>query len=143
MFCPNCGNECNSDAKFCPGCGRKLDMGAGQQEQYQEANQEQGGYTYDMPNYNTTYDMNSNQVIDKDKKIVAGLLAILLGALGIHKFYLGYTTTGIIMLLVTILTCGLGGAVMEVIGIIEGVLYLTKTNEEFYDTYVWHQKTWF
>lgn len=78
-----------------------------------------------------------------DKKIAAGVLAILLGGLGIHKFYLGYTKEGVIMLLVSLLTCGLGASVMSVIGIVEGILYLTKTDEEFVETYVTNQKTWF
>jgi len=60
-----------------------------------------------------------------DKKIIAGVLAILLGAFGIHKFYLGYTKAGIIMLLVTVLTLGFGGFIMGIIGVIEGVIYLT------------------
>lgn len=77
------------------------------------------------------------------KKIAAGLCAILIGSLGIHKFILGYTNAGVIMLLVTILTCGIGGTVMWIIGIIEGITYLTKTDEEFYRTYVVQQKTWF
>lgn len=78
-----------------------------------------------------------------EKKITAGILAILLGALGIHKFFLGYTTAGIIMLLVTILTLGMGGAVTGIIGLIEGILYLTKPDEEFVETYIKNKKAWF
>lgn len=78
-----------------------------------------------------------------DKKIVAGILGILLGALGIHKFYLGYTKEGVIMLLVTLLTLGFGGFVMGVIGLIEGILYLTKSDEDFVATYVTGKKGWF
>lgn len=74
-----------------------------------------------------------------DKKLVAGLL----GALGIHKFYLGYQKEGLIMLLVTVLTCGFGGCVMGVIGLVEGILYLTKADEEFVATYVTGRKPWF
>lgn len=70
-------------------------------------------------------------------------MAILLGSLGIHKFYLGYTKSGVIMLLVSLLTFGIGAAVMEVIGIIEGIIYLTKTDQEFYQTYEAQQKEWF
>lgn len=76
-------------------------------------------------------------------KMVAGILAILLGSLGIHKFYLGYTKEAVIMLVVTLVTFGFGAAVMQVIGIIEGIMYLTKTDEEFQATYVASQKTWF
>ena len=74
---------------------------------------------------------------------VAGILAILLGSLGIHKFYLGYTSTGIIMLLVTLLTFGLGAVVMAVISLVEGIIYLTKSDYEFYQTYELGQKRWF
>lgn len=77
------------------------------------------------------------------KKIAAGILGILLGSLGIHKFILGYTGAGLIMLLVTILTCGIGGCVMWIIGLIEGIIYLTKSDEEFVRTYVDGRKEWF
>ncbi|MCE0522456.1 MAG: TM2 domain-containing protein [Methylacidiphilales bacterium] len=85
----------------------------------------------------------AEQIPGAEKKIVAGILAILLGQLGIHKFYLGYTTAGIIMLLITVLTCGFGGAVIWIIGLIEGIIYLTKTDEEFVATYVNGKKEWF
>ena len=65
------------------------------------------------------------------QKIAAGILGILLGSLGIHKFILGYTGAGIIMLLVTLLTCGFGGIVMHIIGLIEGIIYLCKSDDEF------------
>lgn len=78
-----------------------------------------------------------------EKKLVAGLLAILIGSLGIHKFYLGYQKEGLIMLLVTVLTCGVGGVVMMVIGIVEGILYLTKPDEEFAAVYLTGRKGWF
>ena len=76
-------------------------------------------------------------------KLVAGLLGIFLGSLGIHKFYLGYTKPAVIMLLVSLLTLGIGATVMAVIGLIEGILYITKTDEEFYNTYVANEKEWF
>lgn len=77
------------------------------------------------------------------KKILAGVLAIILGALGIHKFVLGYTTEGVIMLLVSILSCGFLAPVMSIIGIIEGIIYLTKTDEQFEAIYVTGRKPWF
>ena len=80
---------------------------------------------------------------DQSQKIAAGICAILLGSLGIHKFILGYTTEGVIMLLLTILTCGIAGIVMSVIGLAEGIIYLTKTDEEFINTYVVNKKGWF
>ena len=77
------------------------------------------------------------------KKVAAGVCGILLGALGVHKFIMGYTTEGLIMLLVTLLTCGFGGAVMSIIGLIEGIIYLTKTDDEFYALYIADRKGWF
>lgn len=78
-----------------------------------------------------------------EKKIAAGICGILLGSLGVHKFILGYTTEGLIMLLVTILTCGAGGIVTGIIGLVEGIIYLTKTDEEFVSTYLTNKKGWF
>lgn len=77
------------------------------------------------------------------KKIAAGICGILLGAFGIHKFILGYTTEGIIMLLVTLLTCGFGAIVTSIIGLIEGILYLVKDDAEFASTYLNNKKGWF
>ena len=82
-------------------------------------------------------------LLTRHKKLVAGLLGILLGSLGIHKFYLGYQKEGIIMLVITLVTCGFGGTVTAIIGLIEGILYLTKTDEEFERTYLTGQKPWF
>ena len=79
----------------------------------------------------------------KDKKIIAGICGILLGVFGVHKFILGYTTAGVIMLLVTLLTFGFGGLIMSVIGLIEGIMYLIKSDEEFYTTYIVGKKPWF
>ena len=50
---------------------------------------------------------------------------------------------GLIMLLITILTCGIGGAVVSIIGLVEGIIYLTKTDEEFYQMYQINKKPWF
>lgn len=87
--------------------------------------------------------MSDSKPAGAEKKIAAGILGILLGAFGIHKFILGYTKEGIIMLLVTVLTLGIGGAVMGIIGLIEGILYLTKSDDEFVATYVTGKKGWF
>ena len=78
-----------------------------------------------------------------DKKIAAGICGILLGHFGVHKFILGYTAEGIIMLLVTILTCGIGGVIMWLFGLIEGIVYLTRSDQEFVATYVNNKKGWF
>ena len=76
-------------------------------------------------------------------KVAAGICGILLGSLGIHKFILGYSGAGLIMLLVTLLTCGLASPVMHLIGLIEGIIYLTKSDEEFVRLYVDGHREWF
>jgi len=75
----------------------------------------------------------------ENKKVIAGILAILFGGFGIHKFVLGMNKEGIILLVATFVTCGLA----SVIGLIEGIIYLTKTDEEFYQTYQVQKKPWF
>lgn len=86
-----------------------------------------------------------------DKKLAAGICGIVLGAFGVHKFILGLNNAAIIMLAVS-----LGGAVigsclffpllatlaMQVIGLIEGIMYLTKSDEDFYQTYAVQKKEW-
>ena len=74
-----------------------------------------------------------------EKKITAGILAILLGSLGVHKFFLGYTQEGIIQLVLTFVTCG----VLSVLGLIEGIIYLTMSDQQFDRTYVENKKGWF
>jgi len=80
-------------------------------------------------------------------RIAAGLCGVLLGGFGIHKFILGMPAAGVIMLLVSILggmfTCGMSSAVMGLIGMIEGIIYLTKTEEQFYWQYVVQKRQWF
>ena len=74
-----------------------------------------------------------------NRKLIAGLLGILLGGLGVHKFYLGMTTAGVIQLVIGVVTCGVG----SLIGLIEGIIYLTKSDTDFYQTYVVEKKQWF
>jgi len=75
----------------------------------------------------------------ENKKLITGILAILIGSIGIHKFVLGYTKEGIIQIVISIVTCGIGG----IIPIIEGIVYLTKTDEEFYQIYQIGRRGWF
>ncbi len=81
------------------------------------------------------------------KKLAAGICGILLGGLGIHKFVLGYNTEGIIMLVVSLVggffTCGIASGVIGIIGLIEGIMYLIKSDEEFANTYIVNKKPWF
>ncbi|MDF0726298.1 NINE protein [Cytobacillus sp. S13-E01] len=63
-------------------------------------------------------------------RVAAGVLGILLGGLGIHKFYLGKIWMGILYLLFS------WTGIPSIIGLIEGILYLVKSDEEFQDKYV-------
>jgi len=71
------------------------------------------------------------------KKLTAGLLGILIGWTGAHRFYLGDTTGGLLRLLLNLI------CIAGVIGLIEGIIYLTKSDEDFYETYIIDQKAWF
>ncbi|MCA9212577.1 MAG: TM2 domain-containing protein [Planctomycetales bacterium] len=75
----------------------------------------------------------------ESKRIIAGVLALLLGSIGVHKFVLGYTKEGIIQIVISIVTCGIGG----LIPFVEGIVYLVKSDEEFIQTYQVGHKGWF
>lgn len=93
-----------------------------------------------QPNYNP-----------ENKRIITGIMAILLGSLGVHKFILGYNQEGIILLGMTIIgyatICLLVGVfivcIPGLIGLIEGIIYLTKTDEDFFQTYQVNKRPWF
>lgn len=80
---------------------------------------------------------------EENKRILAGVLAIFFGALGIHKFILGYYKEGVIMLVVSLLSFGFLAGLMALIGLIEGIIYLTKSDAEFYNIYQENRKPWF
>jgi len=72
-----------------------------------------------------------SEAVTSDKsKIVAGLLAIFLGGIGVHKFYLGKIGMGILYLVFC------WTFIPEIVGIIEGIIYLTSSDEKFYEKYV-------
>lgn len=125
--CPNCSAENTGLENYCRTCGTLL-TGAYENQQMQ-APRPAGGQTAD------------------DKRVVAGICGILLGGFGVHKFIMGYTTEGVIMLVTwvvgLILLCGIPSMVISIIGLIEGIMYLTKSDEEFRQTYVIGRKPWF
>ena len=128
-YCTKCGAINDEAAQFCTTCQAPLtavDTGG-----YQPMQAVHPGAMTDW------------KAMGGDKKIVAGILAIVVGSLGVHKFILGYTTEGLIMLLCTVLTCGILGIAMSLVGIIEGIMYLTKSDEEFVTTYIQNKKGWF
>ena len=87
------------------------------------------------------------------KRLMAGIAGILVGYLGIHKFILGYNKEGlyylavnfIVVPIISFITCGSAGVLFAInlIPIIEGVIYLTKSDDEFINTYQVNKKPWF
>lgn len=128
------------------------------QNQQQRENQQQG---YQHNQYNSNYGNNPYQNAYQpkpphlqdanSKKILAGVLAIVLGHIGIHKFVLGYNAEGIILLTLGIIgyvtACFIVGYFVlfatGLIGLIEGIIYLSKSDQEFFDIYIRGRKTWF
>jgi TM2 domain-containing membrane protein YozV len=165
MFCTRCGaNNLDSD-RFCRSCSSPLvkpggassetaqktyphsTYGAGQQQPQQASPPYPGyqGYPHTgYPSYQSQAVAAQNwRALGADKKLAAGILGILIGGLGIHKFVLGYKTEGLIMLLGTLLTCGIAAAIFGPIGLVEGILYLVKSDEEFVRTYIQNKRGWF
>ena len=73
----------------------------------------------------------------ESKRILCGVLAIVLGWLGVHRFLLGDTGGGIIRLILRVFCVG------GLIGLVEGIIYLTKTDEQFIQEYQVGKKPWF
>lgn len=113
----------------------------GQAAYYSQSN---GYYASGQGAYQVPY---QQPLVHTKDHVAAGLLAIFLGVFGVHKFYLGYHTTGFIMLGVTILgsllTIGIAAGVVWLIGVIEGIIYLTKSQSEFEQLYVFNKREMF
>lgn len=125
-FCPNCSAQNSAFETMCRQCGAILPQRAMPQQMGNQQLQNLPG---------------------ADKKMAAGICGILLGAFGVHKFIMGYTNEGIIMLVVSLvggfLLCGIPTMVVSIIGLVEGIMYLTKSDEEFSQTYFLNKKSWF
>ncbi|OUS17780.1 hypothetical protein A9Q93_04825 [Nonlabens dokdonensis] len=99
------------------------------------------------------FKQNFNQTVNNqdNKKVLAGILGIFFGGIGVHKFILGYNTEGFILLGIFLISFPLMCIIIGVftmyipilIGLIEGIIYLTKSDEEFYHTYQLNKKAWF
>ncbi|MEN2434217.1 TM2 domain-containing protein [Weeksellaceae bacterium A-14] len=89
--------------------------------------------------YNEPQNGNTPAPYHSGKKIAAALLGIFLGAFGANKFFLGYIKEGIIQIVLNIVTCGIA----TVLPFIEGIIYLTMSDQQFDNTYVRNKKGWF
>ncbi|MBL9119685.1 MAG: TM2 domain-containing protein [Phycisphaerae bacterium] len=76
----------------------------------------------------------------RERKHTVGVLAVALGFLGVHKFLLGYRFAGTVVLLLSLVTCG---GIGWVIGLIDGVLLLKMSDEEFHRVHIVGRRSWF
>ena len=79
---------------------------------------------YNPPQYQPQAGMEPPPGYIQKSRIAAGILGILLGSLGVHSFYLGNTSRGLMQLLISMLTCGFGAIAMQIWGIIDGIKLL-------------------
>ncbi len=119
-LCPQCGAPLNANATKCEYCGAPINQPAAQQTQQP---QPQKVVYVQQPAAAAANPERSNWPIKN--KIAAALLAILLGGLGIHKFYLGQTGKGILY----IIFCWT--YIPAIIGFIEGIIMLCSKDENF------------
>jgi TM2 domain-containing membrane protein YozV len=124
IYCPRCNAQNADTAQVCYACQSPLAGAAGG---YQPVQQFGGGPPA------------TQQIPGAEKKVIAGILGIVAGGFGVHKFILGYTTEGLIQIALTFITCGIG----SIIGLVEGIIYLTKSDEDFVRTYIQNKKGWF
>jgi RNA polymerase subunit RPABC4/transcription elongation factor Spt4 len=131
--CINCGEEIADDAEVCPNCGvnqsTRLESGyedRGENEKYcvncgalihaqAEMCPDCG---FDQPS------LRGGTIRDTDQ-LAAGLLAILLGSFGVHKFYQGNTRNGLLYL------CFFWTTIPALLGLIEGILILVADEDEY------------
>lgn len=120
-------------------------------EAFEDAKQKASGFTEDAKDTAKEFTTEAKDAYNKasgdNKKVLAGILAILLGGFGVHKFILGYNNEGFILLALTIVlsvfSFGFFGWLVWIFTVIEGIIYLTKSDEEFYNTYQVGKKPWF
>ncbi len=89
---------------------------------YQNYNNQQP--MYNPPQYQPQAGMEPPAGYPQRSRVAAGIFGILLGVYGIHSFYLGNTSRGLMQLLISLLTCGFGAIVMMIWGILDGVKLL-------------------
>lgn len=153
MMCSNCGNDMG-EGRFCGKCGQMRQQPTGQpptgqppqwsppaqsagQPQWQPGPAPGGQWT--QPGQSQWQPAPGGSSKDK---MTAGLLAIFIGAFGVHKFYLGgpkQKNAAILQIVLTVVTCGAAG----VLAFIEGIIYLTKNDQQFQAEYVHGDRNWF
>lgn len=124
MYCRNCGNQLDNQAAICVKCGVKVGTGTSYCPNC-------GAVTGPGAAVCTScgFALTGGTTGEQKSKLVAGLLAIFLGSLGIHNFYLGKTTRGVIQILVSLIggliTCGIATIGVSIWALVEGIMLLT------------------
>ena len=153
MYCQNCGKEISEKVLFCPHCGmqrepvvvyctrcgapipegRNVCEACGMPVKPVQETPHQPDYVqpeYQQPEYNPPYQQPYAPAgYEQKSRIAAGILGILLGSLGIHNFYLGYTGKGIAQLLISVCSCFSLSIVSGIWGLIEGIMLLTQQGQ--------------
>jgi len=122
MYCRNCGSAVEQGAAICTHCG--VHVGQGNNYCGNCGNQVQPGAAVCMACGYATTTGKTIAPPGAKSKMAAGLLGIFLGGLGVHNFYLGYTSKGVAQLLITLLSCGMLCEVSAIWGLIEGIMIL-------------------
>ena len=137
----------------CPHCSTQLTVSSLDAGQTASCSNCAGKFQLPIPTAQVP--MDADQLARKafaDKKLAAGLCGILVGSFGVHKFILGYNNAGIVMLCVWLVGMFFGlclivpivlSLAIQMIGFIEGIMYLSKSDEEFYQTYAVERREWF
>ena len=134
--CPECGKQYSTQEKVnrvkCPYCGAETNVSYSDQEpNFQEQMRQFGNQA------SNALDSVFNNGPSGKSRGIAGLLALLMGALGLHYFYIGKTNAGILFLIATLVTCGALGVITQIISVIQAVLFFTCTQQEFEQRWVY------
>ena len=134
--CPECGKQYSTQEKVnrvkCPYCGAETNVSYSDQEpSFQEQLHQFGNQA------SNALDSVFNNGPSGKSRGIAGLLALLMGAFGLHYFYIGKTNAGILFLLLSLLSCGALGIVTQIISVIQAVLFFTCTQQEFEQRWVY------
>lgn len=119
VFCTGCGENMPADAKFCAKCGKRNATLVAETEATQSVTSTPADpQVIPVPNP-------GDYVPGAKSRITAGILGILLGGIGVHKFYLNKVGLGILYLVF------FWTAIPAIIGLVEGIIYLTQDDVTF------------
>jgi RNA polymerase subunit RPABC4/transcription elongation factor Spt4/TM2 domain-containing membrane protein YozV len=145
-YCLECGALIHAAAPICPLCGgSQLDTLERSKKHCHECGAILRGRAVVCPQCGVEQgDYVSSAGKAANNRVAAGVCGILLGAMGVHKFILGYTWSGITMVLISIVgVCCYGWMAMHIVGIIEGILYLSMSDRDFQSIHGKRLRPWF